>query len=128
MSKDDGHKIMDLDAAAAKLGGDQALLSELAELFCNETPKLIDALRLALGTRDASAIRSAAHSLKGSLGVFAATHAANLAASLEDNAAAERLDLASDSVQELEAEVEKVRATLHNFVASQAVKIRAEIP
>ena len=69
--------------ALERLGGDEELLQELAGLFLEEYPALIDKLRAAIDAQDAHAIERAAHSLKGSVGNFGAERAHRAALDLE---------------------------------------------
>lgn len=53
-----------------RLGDDLELVTELIELFLEESPKLLTDVRIAVQRRDAKAIERAAHRLKGSAGNF----------------------------------------------------------
>ncbi|MFM9963457.1 MAG: response regulator [Planctomycetaceae bacterium] len=53
-----------------RLGDDLELVTELIELFLEESPKLLVDVQLAVQRRDAKAIERAAHRLKGSAGNF----------------------------------------------------------
>ena len=50
--------------------GDVELRKELAEMFLEDSPKLIADIRAAVTSRDGRALKQAAHTLKGSVGVF----------------------------------------------------------
>jgi two-component system sensor histidine kinase/response regulator len=62
----------DLDAALLRVEGDEALLADLARLFCEESPKMMAAIQYGIEHKNADALERAAHSLKGSLSMFAA--------------------------------------------------------
>ena|SRR5579871_3827770 len=111
---------IDVDAALAKVGEDWDLLGELAELFCQECPKLLSVLRRAIAASDAPATRSAAHSLKGSVAVFSANQATALVVRLEDRARAGQLTSAAETLTELEAELEKVCGDLRLVASTDA--------
>ncbi|MCI0700434.1 MAG: response regulator [Planctomycetia bacterium] len=66
-----------------RIDGDRELLGELIELFLDESPKLMGAIRTAVAAKDGERLRVSAHTLKGSVGVFAATPAHDAAARLE---------------------------------------------
>lgn len=72
--------------ALAHLGGDAALLAELAGLFVEESATLLPALRQAVAQRDARSIERTAHTLKGSAGNFGARDVCDAALALEQNA------------------------------------------
>jgi two-component system, sensor histidine kinase and response regulator len=55
----------------ARFDGDCELLRELARIFLQECPKMLDDLREALHAADPKAVARAAHTLKGSVGNFA---------------------------------------------------------
>jgi two-component system sensor histidine kinase/response regulator len=54
----------------ARFDGDSELLKELAGIFLQECPRMLDAIRVALRAADLKALESAAHTLKGSVGNF----------------------------------------------------------
>jgi two-component system sensor histidine kinase/response regulator len=55
----------------ARFDGDSDLLKELAGIFVQECPKMLDEIRAALVAADSRALERAAHTLKGSVGNFA---------------------------------------------------------
>ncbi|MCS7041800.1 MAG: PAS domain S-box protein [Bryobacteraceae bacterium] len=63
---------IDVKGALDRLGGDSALLAELAGLFLEEGPRLLSELDDALRQGDAHAAQNAAHQLKGLLAQFCA--------------------------------------------------------
>ncbi len=74
----------DSAAALRTVGGDRALLAELATAFHTESQSLLTQLREAIATRDPAKLRRAAHTLKGAAGVFGAQSAYEMARQLED--------------------------------------------
>jgi CheY-like chemotaxis protein len=63
---------IDVKGALDRLGGDSALLAELAGLFLDEGPRLMAELDAALDQGDIHAAQNAAHQLKGLLAQFCA--------------------------------------------------------
>ena len=61
---------LDCAVALERLGGDEELLREVARLFLDEYPMLINEIRSAAAVMDASALERAAHSMKGSVSNF----------------------------------------------------------
>jgi len=93
-------------------GGDQKLLRSLVETFLADAPKNISTLRRALARKDARALATAAHSLKGSLGIFGADCAAAAARNLQVIGRAGDLEGAAREFRALEDEIEILRRSL----------------
>jgi CheY-like chemotaxis protein/HPt (histidine-containing phosphotransfer) domain-containing protein len=98
--------------ALAHVGGDGELLRELAGLFLVECPRRFAEVREAVAQADAAKLRLAAHTLKGTVGSFAATAAGEAAERLE--AMGQRGDLtgAAEAVATLETELARLRPAL----------------
>ena len=75
--------VLDRAVALERVGGDCELLQEMAQLFLEEYPSQLDAVRAAVRARDAKALERSAHSLKGSVGNFGAAAAQDAALQLE---------------------------------------------
>lgn len=69
----------DYDSALENVGGSKAVLLEMIDLFAQECPKQMADVEAAFATGDPEAVLRAAHTLKGSVALFAA-EAATLAA------------------------------------------------
>jgi CheY-like chemotaxis protein len=104
--------VHDLQAALDALGGDRALIKELAQLGLTELPTLVSNIRTALSR---TARRSAAHSLKGS--------AANLALPRLSQAAS-AIEAATDEAQ-LVPQLGRLDAELASSLAALAALARA---
>ena len=72
------------ESALENVGGDGAMLRELAEIFFVECPKLMEQIREHIASADGPELRRAAHTLKGSAHVFGAEEAADAAHRLEE--------------------------------------------
>jgi CheY-like chemotaxis protein/nitrogen-specific signal transduction histidine kinase/HPt (histidine-containing phosphotransfer) domain-containing protein len=83
-----GDSAFDRPAALKRVGGDEGLLRELAELLLEDGPRVQRDLRDAAAAGDAARVKLFAHTLKGSVGTFEATGAF---------AAAERLEILARS-------------------------------
>ena len=105
------------DPAAARrnTGDDPAMLAELAGLFADECTGLVAAVRGAIDGADADALRIAAHTLKGSLSVFAAGPAAARALALEQLARSGELADAEAGFEALERELERLLPELRRL-------------
>ena len=102
--------------ALERLGGDEALLQELCEIFLEESPKLLRNLRKAIEEGDASSVMGAAHSLKGEVGYLGAAVAAQAAQQLEDMGAVNKLAAAPKTLILLEREI----CGLHSAIKDSA--------
>jgi two-component system, sensor histidine kinase and response regulator len=74
---------IDWAVALDRLQGDRELLEELVGVIRQEAPRLFSEVRAAVERGDAAALRLSAHTLKGSLGNFAAARAVEAAKRLE---------------------------------------------
>jgi HPt (histidine-containing phosphotransfer) domain-containing protein len=68
---------------AERLDHDMVFFRELAALFSEDSPKLIDNIRIALDDKDPDRLRKYAHTLKGSVSNFSAPAAFEAAYALE---------------------------------------------
>jgi two-component system, sensor histidine kinase and response regulator len=93
------------------LGGVE-MLSELTEMFLEDTSSALTALEEALKSGDASSVERVAHTLKGSSGSMGARGMAELCAKLQDVGASSDLSRASLLLERLEAEFDRVRSAL----------------
>src|SRR5262249_58928334 len=76
--------VFELQTALARVGGKPALLKQLVAIFAQQTPTLLMAVQAAIAQHDGPALQRAAHTLKGSVGTFAAQAAVAAAQRLED--------------------------------------------
>ncbi len=73
-------------AALAALEGSNDLLRELARMFCDDAPQVVEQLEVAWGTGDAYELRRAAHSLKSLAATSYAERTVELALFIEQAA------------------------------------------
>ena len=93
---------VDWDFAKSRVGQDDDMVAELAEILISETPVMLRTIRDALATESADKVHRAAHTLKGSVGVFRAKEAAELAKQIESAARDNQLSRASELIDPLE--------------------------
>lgn len=74
---------VDRELALSRVGGDADLLKEIAGLFLEDYPKLLDELRAAAARGDAKNVERTAHGLKGSVSNFGARAAVEASGALE---------------------------------------------
>jgi two-component system, sensor histidine kinase and response regulator len=94
--------ILDHQLAMSRVGGDEELLKELAELFLTEYPRLMAELRLAYDQGDAKQVERAAHGLKGSVANFGAKRAVDAAYQIEQLGRVGKLGAVSEPLQSLD--------------------------
>ena len=74
---------LDLEAALARVEGDEELLKEVAGMFLEQCPETLSEIRDAIVAKDPKALQRSAHALKGSVGNFGAQGAYDAAYRLE---------------------------------------------
>ena len=97
------------------------LFRSLAEIFRREYPRQMLGVSLCIQQADADGLRRNAHALKGALANLSAVHAASLAASLEKSGAAGVVGPAQATLDELEAELPRVLASLDELCKEPAL-------
>ncbi len=113
---DPDFKAFDPEAALRQVGGDEEILRELAQTFLEQEPRLMETMRDSARDGEAPQLRRAAHTLKGSAGVFAASAVVEASQQLESLARHERLSDAVPSIEALEPLVESLVRDLRRFL------------
>ncbi len=108
----------DLEEALRQVGGERAMLEELAEVFLTQAPKLLAEIREAADEGRSRELRRAAHTLKGSAGVFSADSVVRVALEVESLAREGRLDQAPAAAEELASLVDRLTMDLQAFLES----------
>ena len=109
--------VFDVAHARARLGGDRRLLRELITIFRADAPALLERIRKAATSKDAEALRRAAHALKGALGTLDAPRAYQAAIGVEEAARSGDLSKARARIDALSEELALLRKA---FAASMA--------
>jgi len=120
--RDTGSKRMgelDYSAALARVGGDAELLQELAGMFMEEYPKLLDEIRRGLGEQNAALASNAAHQLKGLLAQFGAETARQAAYAVEQPARQGDLAATRQNLQLLEEAMRRVHPDLVQMAGAE---------
>lgn len=97
--------------------GEPEILSELIELFLDEVPQQLGALREAVEKDDAPSVERIAHTLKGSSGNMGATRMVQICAELQDVGASANLSGTPELLKRLEEEFGRVCLALESEVA-----------
>jgi CheY-like chemotaxis protein len=104
--------VIDWLGAIAHLEGDVELLKEIAAMFLEQCPSLVARVREAVAMKDPVQIERAAHTIKGSVGNFAAKAAFEAAQRLEKVGRDGTLDEAEAAKAMLENELERLKPAL----------------
>jgi PAS domain S-box-containing protein len=100
----------------AGLGDDVELARKLVDIFIQQSPSLMDAIRAAIDAEDAAALRRAAHALKGTIGNFPAGPARGVAARMEGIGFDADFAAARETLPLLEQEVERLKTLLPGLI------------
>ena len=109
----------DREALLERVDNDWEFLTELVEMLGGEGRRLIAEVKSAAASADAPAVGRLAHTLKGMIGNFCATSAADAAQSLELKAKSGDLATASAAIAALETQLEQLILALQGFLASR---------
>jgi PAS domain S-box-containing protein len=110
-------KILDLRVVLERIGGDEALLRELAQLFLGNLSRLLADLDGALARQDAKGLERAAHALRGAVSYFAASGVLSAVARVERLAREGDLRRAADALETLRLEIDRVTPALSALAA-----------
>jgi histidine phosphotransfer protein HptB len=88
------------------------LARKLVQIFIENSPALMDQIRNAIEADDATALRRAAHALKGTISNFPIGPARGVAATMEGISYDGDLEAARETLPLLEREVERLRMVL----------------
>jgi CheY-like chemotaxis protein len=111
-SKQESSEKIDRASLLERVEGDQELLAEMAQLFQEELPMLIGAMRTALESGDMVVLERSAHSLKGAAGNLSASVTALAALQLEKDAGNKDAEAAGKSFLKVEQAVQQLLPAL----------------
>jgi CheY-like chemotaxis protein/HPt (histidine-containing phosphotransfer) domain-containing protein len=103
---------LDRAALMERMGGDAKLVRKIGRLFVEDCPGMLARIRRAIARGDAEALRSEAHTLKGSAANFVATATVEAAARLEAQGRSGDLDGAKAAVALLARELRRLMKSL----------------
>ena len=109
----------DQDELMDRIEGDLEFLEESIEIFDEDVTPLLERIRAAAASRNAEALITPAHTLKGLLSNFCADAAERAAREIEQRAREQRLDGIDALVQGLEQETSRLRCELQAFLEAQ---------
>jgi signal transduction histidine kinase/DNA-binding response OmpR family regulator len=106
----------DREAMLARLDGDERLLQQVVQVFLDDVPERLTAVRSAIDRRDAENLRRAAHALKGAAANLSAMAVFDAAQTLERMGAECKLEAAEAAWRRLSASVSHAVETFREFV------------
>jgi PAS domain S-box-containing protein len=109
-------QVFDKEEALDRVGGDMGILKELIEVFFEECPKLMDEIRETMASGDNTALRRAAHTLKGTADIFSAKNVVETALKLEMMARDEKLDGIEETWSSLKKEIAQLQPALKKLI------------
>ena len=110
---------IDLTAALAHVDGDLQLLAELAAMFLQDYPRLLNEVRQSIVEGDYSSLERAAHTLKGRLAFFGVENARIQALKLEMMGREQDPDGVWQVLADLEVEIEDSMPEFHRLAREQ---------
>jgi len=105
-------RIVDLDSALQRMGGNEELLGTLVRFYFEDSPGLLARVREGAARHDAAAVRLASHTLIGLSSNFGAEFAAAAARRLEELAIAADWSQIATAAAALEHEISRVTEAL----------------
>jgi CheY-like chemotaxis protein len=106
----------DWPEAMRAVRGDQRLLRIIVEAAIKEIPRLMAAIREAIGVGNAAELQLAAHTLKGAIRYFASGHGFEQVRRLEKMGADKNLDGSQECLAALEVEVRQLTPALVDYL------------
>jgi CheY-like chemotaxis protein/HPt (histidine-containing phosphotransfer) domain-containing protein len=114
--------VIDEAALLAGIDGNRQILRELVRLFLGDFPQRMAEIKQAINRGDGEAVARAAHTLKGSVGNFAAQTAFAAAQNMEAVGKSGNLDVAKQAFLTLEAELALLAARLRKTTKRSSVR------
>ncbi|MEN6356217.1 MAG: response regulator [Armatimonadota bacterium] len=115
-----GTPTLNMAELLARVDGDMSLLKEIIGLFASDAQYLMTEIQNAIASGDGAALERSAHTLKGSVGNFAAKPALDAAFRLEQIGHSGNLGGALDAYVTLEEKIEQLKKTLDGLDMEEA--------
>ena len=107
--------MIDRAAVLDRIGGDESLLGEIASIFLQEYPDLLNEIRSAIALGDAAKLERSAHSLKGAVMNFCVPSATQAAYQLENIGRQGDMQKAPTALKTLEMQLADLGRVLSSF-------------
>ena len=108
-------QLVDYDGAMKRLGGDRGLFRQLIQIYDEDAPELLNAIRRSVAGDDGRSLEQAAHRLKGLLANFGAEDAVAYSQQLEQIGNSRCASGARDAVTQLEGELLRLNEALDAY-------------
>ncbi len=112
----DCRAIVDFDVALKGIPGGVEVLRDLAGIFLEECPKLLNAIQEGVNTGDAKSARRAAHTLRSSSKIIAAEELDEITAQLEQLARDDELSSVAERLPQLREAAERVCSAITDWL------------
>ena len=112
--------VVDFEAAKSRISGGPEAVKKLALTLMEECSKLLSELHQAMQDQDAATVERAAHTLKGSAGIFAAKRVVAAAERMEQIGRAGKIDEAGQMFPELQEEVDRLMESIESVLNDRA--------
>ena len=99
----------------ARVGGDEKLLKRMIHTFLRDIPKRVSGIALAIRRKDAEALASVAHALKGSVSIFGAEAARKHCQELQELGKSGEPSRAGEIFALLKEEIAKLQGNLRGY-------------
>lgn len=109
-------QLFDREAALARVGDDEELLSELVKIFLDDYPNSLSAIDEAVAKQDPPTLERAAHTLKGAVANFGAEAVVKEAFALERQGRSGDLSHANENLHRLHDAIRKLDYELRPLV------------
>jgi two-component system, sensor histidine kinase and response regulator len=111
-------EVLDLPGALDRINGDQRLLNDIAVIFQNDGPRLLESLNSAVNAHDVIRTETSAHALKGIAANVGGLRVERAALAVEDAARANQMELATIATQCLKTEVDRLVDALERMMVA----------
>lgn len=113
----DHNQLLDYDLTLARLGGDAALLGDIARIFMRTVPPLLTSIRDALEHNDLERVYIESHSLKGAVGSVEAPEVLKSVVDLETHARNHEAGAAAAAFADAESVIQRLSTELAALVS-----------
>lgn len=108
--------VMDVEDALQRLGHDEDLFAEIAQIYLEDAPAMLQSIHDAASQVDARALRRAAHSLKGLSATLSAHAVAAASYRLEQMGATGNFTDVSPAVAQVDERVDELNAAVREYL------------
>lgn len=109
-------KVLNIELALEHVDGDAQLLSELAEMFVQDYPRMSEDLREGILHNDCDAVERIAHTLKGRLAFFGIERMRDKLSELEKMARENDLTVSLELLTEIRAGMEPILMAFESLI------------